>query len=595
MAMTDHPASADTSVGAKPDGGSSGKLAWVECAAGPWRWRIRADWVAAFESCDAPDWLDLEHDPRARLVKTNDLRDVFRVEMDEAPVFAKISRPLTRWDRLRHRVLGPDCLREWRVAEYARQQGIQTVVPVAVAWAPIEGREPASILVTLETPDAAQLDTWWQTSGPRAGLSRTETNRIIEATAEFIARAHHGCFIHTDLHAGNILVRRMPDGRFDFCFVDLQAVLAGLRVGVGRTILNLARFGHWFRDNASVADRIRFLRRCLAWRERLMEPHPCCLPGWREFVPHVDRAMRRHARSLAAQRDRQALRNGRRFGLIPIDSRTKAHVFLWSRNAAPGSALPRTPLTRQWWRKLLASEMDSGSWVMYNITHRKSGEYLRSWGDRKLEDGKPVAMVALRRRPVLGQQLKYLLFSSPEMHLWKTGNALLNRGIPAARPLAVCERRCCGLLGYALVLIENPRGAAPPFDFIDAQINELPPGKRYRVMVSIAHQIAMLFRKLDEEGFVYRKLRSSDLAICGRLASEESPVVVLIGYDGLRRSRRRVPQANLPALVQLGESLRACPGISRTDRLRVLKHYLNRIGRPVADWKCVWREMTANR
>jgi hypothetical protein len=446
----------------------------------------------------------------------------------------------------------------------------------------------------LETQDAAQLDTWWQTAGPRAGSSRADINRIIEATAELIARAHHGGFIHTDLHAGNILVCRVRDERFEVSFVDLQAVSIGRRVGRRRAIRNLACFGHWFRANASAADRIRFLDSYLEWRGRL-QPDLSLGQDRRGLLRQLDLAAQAHAAAQAAKRDRQALRNGRRFGLIPIDSGTKAHVFLWSRHAAPGSALARTPLTRQWWRKLLASEMDSGCWVLYDITHKGTGEYLRGWCNRELEDGKPIAMVVLRRRPILGQQLEYLLFSSPEMQLWKTGNALLNRGVPAARPLAVCERRCCGLLRYTLVFIENPRGGEPPYEFIDAQMKELPPRKRHRVRVSIAHQIAALFRKLDQERFVHGNLKSSDLAICGGLGSDETPVVVLSGYLDLHRVSSRIPLANLRALMQLNEDLRGFPGVSRTDRLRVLKHYLNRLGRPEADWKRVWREMAGNR
>lgn len=265
-------------------------------------------------------------------------------------------------------------------------------------------------------------------------------------------------------------------------------------------------------------------------------------------------------------------------------------MFLWARQAVAGSAVPTKPLTRRWWHESLASMVDSSS-LLYDGTRKGTGEHLQGSFNLEVEDGEPITVAFLARRPTLGRQLKSILFSSQEMRLWKTGNALLNRGIPAARPLAVCERRCCGLLRYVLILIEKPRGAKCLYEFIDAQTKALPPSKRYRAMVSIAHQIAALFRRLDEEGFVYDDLKASDLTICISPSSDDMPIVVLSGYLDLRQTSSHVALANLPALIRLSADLRDWPQVSRTDRLRVLKRYLGRLGTPVADWKQIWRDM----
>lgn len=589
MANTESPSSPRVAGGKMPQDERAGRAAWVERSVGRWHWRIRSDWATFFESCSCPNWLDLPHDPRARLIKTNDLRDIFRVETDHGAVFTKIARPATRQDRLRRLFLGPDSLREWRAAEYARQHKIAAVAPVAAAWASFKGREPASIFISVETPGARPLDDHWHEEHRRKSPSITERTQLLDTVAELIARAHHGGFVHTDLHPGNILISRPPDGGFAARFVDLQAISVGRTVGEKRSIRNLASLGHGFRTNTSASDRLRFFDLYLAWRERL-QPGLSMVRDRRRLLQHLDLAAQAHAEAQAAKRDRQALRNGRRFGILRLDRDTTAHVFLWARQAAPNSAVPKTPLTRQWWRKLLASQMDS-LWDVYDITHKGTGEHLRTWFNLELEDGKSIAVVSLRGRPTLARQLKSILFSSEEMHLWKNGNALLNRGIPAARPLAVCEKRFCGLLRNALVLIENPRGVEPPYDFMDKQMKELPPRKRYRAKVSIAHQVAMLFRKLDQEGFVYDHLQVSDLAICKSLDSDETPIVVLSGCQGLRRASSRIPLANLQALRQLSKGLQAAAEVSRTDRLRVLKGYLDRLGRPVRDWRQMWREM----
>jgi len=589
MAMTDQPASASIAPRVKPNRELVEPHEWIRRRIDDWHWRIRSDWLALFESSQCPSWLDLQNDPRARLFKSNEIRDVFRVQTDCGAVFAKIARPVTWLDRLRRLILGPDSLREWRAAEHAIRCGIATVVPVAAAWRSTNGREPASIFITMETPDAEQLDTWWLRAGIGSSLRRNDRNAVIDAVAELIARAHHGAFVHTDLHAGNILVFPYGDGRYGACFVDLQAVSIRRRLSNRRAIRNLAAFGNWFRFNASLTDRMRFLHAYMAWRGRL-RPDLNLIQDRRRLVGELEHAARIHANAQAAKRDRQALRNGRRFGILRLDRRTRARVFLWTKQTTPGSAVPKTPLTRRWWRGQLASRVLSTPGTD-RICRRSRSEHARGSFDLELEDGKSIPVVLLGRRPTLGRQLKHVLFSSPEMRLWKTANALLNRGIPAARPLAVCERRCCGLLRYALVLIEKPPGARSLHEFIQEQTRGLPPQERHRVRAGIAGQIGALFRKLDEEGFVYDKLKASDLTICLSRFSADKPVVVLSGYLDLRQARSRDPLANLPALIRLSADLRECPHVSRTDRLRVLKRYLDRFGKPAADWRQVWREM----
>lgn len=590
MAMTDHPASARIAEGVKPNGEHVELCKWVDRLVDGWHWRIRSDWLALFESPQCPSWLDLKSNPRAKLFKSNEIRDVFRVETDHGAVFAKIARPTTWSDRLRRLVLGPDSLREWRAAEHAARHGIATVVPLAAAWRRAKGREPASIFITMETADAEQLDTWWLRVGAGATLPRKDRNAVIGAVAELIAKAHHGGFVHTDLHAGNILVRTGRDGGYSTCFVDLQAVSICRHVGNRRAIRNLAMFGNWFRFNASLTDRMRFLDAYLAWWRRLTGPEQRITTERRELAFRIDRAMRAHAGALAAQRDRQTMRDGRRFGRLRLVGGTTAHVFLRARQPAPGSAIDDTPLTHDWWRELLASRTNLISQVNRD-SEETTGAYLTGSIDLAVENNKPIRVI-LRHRHLtsLGERLKCTVLSSPEMRLWKTGNALLNRGIPAARPLAVCRTRRHGIFRDSLVLIECPEAAEPLHAFLDSRMRRLPTRRRHRVKAGLALQIARLLRRLDEEGFVHRNLKASDLMICASPSSDDKPIVVLSGYLDLQRTSAPAPRANLPALMRLNASLRGLPEVSRTDRLRVLKRYLDRLGKPAADWKRIWRE-----
>lgn len=625
MVMNEPPSPASPVGPARPAGDGTLTGRWINRSIDGWQWRIRADWLAFFESSDAPRWLDLAGDPRAELVKTNELRDVFRFRAPGGSLFVKIARPATRMDCLRHRVLGPDCVREWRAFAYAAPRGIATVAPVALAWRRPRRFEPASILITLEVAHAVTLEHGW----PEAVSDRAEAaplkNSIIEAVAELIARAHHGGFIHTDLHAGNILVQRKGGGPCRVCFVDLQAVSVGRQVGDGRAIRNLARFGHWFQSRARLTDRMRFLNRYLTWRQQLA-PEAGIGRDRRALVRRLDRAARAHAASLAAKRDRQSLRDGRRFAVLRLDPGARAHVFLWTRQPVPGSGLPTTPLTREWWRLRLDEvrrstasvdkEADSETGHITTARSRSrpgapAGPPARAPANQRpvapgreaapktvsraswpIDNSEQLDVLILSHVPSgLGDRLRQSLLGSRSMRLWKDGNALLNRGIPAVRPLAVCETRRWGLLHDGFVVFERPPASRTLPEFLNSRPARQSPREGYRLKATVAAQLAALLRRLDDAGLVLTALRAKAILICDRPADAPGPVLLLGDYSSLRRHRPRRPHANLATLAQLNAGLAPGGPVTRTDRLRVLMKYLSRLGRPEADWKTAWRRM----
>ncbi len=199
MTPTGEPTSAAGSQIARA--GTADSHDWIEHREGHWHWQIHPDWTSTLLDKDRPDWLNLDDDPRATLVKDNDGREVWRVELDGHLLFAKVSCPPRRWARMRHWLAGPDGARERRIADYAAAHQIDAIRPVAIADRPLEDREPSSIFVTEGLPDARTLNVYWSGLDPALPASRRIKNALIDATARLLAHAHQNGFEHRDLHA----------------------------------------------------------------------------------------------------------------------------------------------------------------------------------------------------------------------------------------------------------------------------------------------------------------------------------------------------------------------------------------------------------
>jgi hypothetical protein len=73
--------------------------------------------------------------------------------------------------------------------------------------------------------------------------------------------------------------------------------------------------------------------------------------------------------------------------------------------------------------------------------------------------------------------------------------------------------------------------------------------------------------------------------------SANPPRVLLVDLDGVLKPWRKRPDGVVRAIMRLNVSLDHCRLVTRTDRLRFLKRYLERTGKPKADWKMLWHRI----
>ncbi|MEP0842789.1 MAG: hypothetical protein HRF43_08765, partial [Phycisphaerae bacterium] len=407
--------------------------------------------------------------------------------------------------------------------------------------------------------------------------------------------AHQHGFEHSDLHAGDVLIEAAGQSGCRALFVDLLSVRTGRPVTDKGVVRNLAQFNQWFRMHAPVGDRVRFLKRYLFWRDRLGSSSPLARTIGRDcrgLLADLDRAVVEHAHSLYGKRDRRALRSGRYFARLKLSGGWRAHVFLESKHAVEGSAASRARLTTQQWQRWLARPEDwsRGAERQYVIKDSPSALVYRA----RLGGAGPDGLDVVCKRSIPRNPLKSLaLFvrASRPMQTWRLANALLNRQVPTARPLAVVEQRRGGRVRDAFILTEYIENAHDLDALLTIELRELGDRQAIGLKRRLAEALAVVLRRLHERGFTHRDLKAPNVIVQWNARSLEGPRIWLVDLDGIRRSRRRDRAAEFSALARLNVSLDHCRRVTLADRARFLKRYLARPGGTGPEWRAWWRQI----
>lgn len=570
---------------------------WVARTRGRWRWRVHPDWTNLLDNGGHPDWLNLQRDPRAEKVKANDGREVWRVRFGDGELFVKVGRPDRHWAWSRRLLFGCDADRERRIAEYAAEHHVDAVCPIAVADAPIEGREPTSVFVTVGLPEARPLNECWESLDRRAHGARRRGDAIIDAVARLVAGAHQNGLEHFDLHAGNVLIQETETG-LRALFVDLNNIRTGRLVADAGVIRNLAQLNQWFRAHAPLTDRVRFLDRYLHWHTALKTTgsHGRTLGcDRRELLRRLNDAAHRHAETLYAKRDRRTMKTGRYFARLKLGGGWRAHVFLASKHAVEGSPTSVLTFKQQQWKRWLRNPLRLVSPDDRRQVIKESHSSVVCRGRLETDDGRSIDVICKRvmRRNLFKRILQSIRTSRP-MLTWKRGNALLNRQIPTARPLAVVERRVCGLLTDALVITEYVPHTLDLDTLLTVTLREQPPAVQRMLKRQVTESLSLVIRRLHERGFAHRDLKAPNVLVQWDPASSEPARVLLVDLDGLSPSRMGDPDLDVQTLTRLNVSVDHCKRVSLADRVRFLRKHLTRVGCPQPRWKPLWRRIAAD-
>lgn len=522
------------------------------------------------------------------LVKHNGARDVWRAEIDGACYYLKYFRRRRWTDALTQWFRDSACRAEWNGGIYALAAGIPAVEPVAFTEQVLVGGRRCAVLVTAALEPAYVLSDFWLAlcGDENAARRRADRDHLVDVLAQAIARAHQCGFEHLDMHAANILIQPVAPRRYRAVFVDLQSARLGAPIHDAAVVRNLAQLNQWFRRHSSLPDRVRFLRSYVRWRLEFEHESALARPlelSFEDLFRALTASAERHAERLWARRDRRVRRDGRYFARLRIGGGWRALVAVQSKHPQQESPASGMVLGREWWRGQLADPLRllRGPSALCKDSHSASVA-------RTTLETPAGPLPVIVKRPLarnLQRRLRLMLPPTRSARGWRVGYALLNRELPAARPLACVERRVAGVVVDSLLVTEVLPGSQDLEAHLRRMAERLSPSDFGRHKRALTAALVRHVRRLHERGFEHRDCKAQNILV----AAGAGPRLVWIDMDGIRRRRGVGLREQLRALMRLHVSLLGVPGVSRTDRARFLRRYFARYGADPRAWRAAWR------
>lgn len=497
----------------------------------------------------------------ASVVKHGPHRTVYRAALPRVSLYWKRCRLLGLRGWLRQALRPPKAKLEFDRAHRLAELGVPTIEPLA--WG-TRGRvlPGESVLITRDRSDTRPLRDFLELDLPQLpARQRAATRRLLALElGAFVARLHEAGVAHPDPHPGNLLVEVGADRVPRFYLIDLHAVRFGPPLYWPAARDNLVLFHRYFQLRASRADRLRFWRSYRARRSGW----PADAASARSQARELERATEASNRRFWRGRASRCLGDNRYFRRLAV-------------GAVSGHAL--RDIDADALKRLFADP---------DLPFRDPSAQL-------LKDGRSSAVVALtldtadgprrvvwKRFNAVGrwEGLKNLVRPSPALRSWTSGHALLDRGLPTARPLAVCHRRERGLPTTAYLLCE----LVPDARELREALPALPLAERRDAI----ERLGQLLATLHDRGVAHRDLKAANLLLDARGAFH------FVDLVGVEPEANPTPARRARDLARLAASFLGEPRLTRTDLLRLIRAYSGWGLRGSAGWKGVWAAISAH-
>jgi hypothetical protein len=513
---------------------------------------------------------------QARLVKHGPQRAVYRVDAEQHTFFVKHYRCRRWWDALGHLFRHSPSRREFQRARATFDRRLPTAEPVAWLEARRAGVAHDSYLITRAVTGACSLDDYLHTTLPAldAPSAARMRRKLAVALAGLCAAAHRQGLDHDDLHAGNLLVRldtchaAAGDERLPELFlIDLPGVRLSRELGWRRTVASLTMLAASCSSFASTCDMWRFLNTYLGLRPELQS-------RGRDLGRRVARAVPARKRRIGRSRDKRSLRSNRDFYRHQHGGAAAMAVSDLPRDElAALAASPQAPLAANTHRP-------------FKLSHRS----MVVQAELKLETGSTLVAYKRVRPRNWWKTLLHYFRRNPAREAWYYGHALLVRGIPTARPLAVIERKRFGLPAEGYLATQWIAGASN-LHVYGWQLTQRPLAERRRRTRQVCESLGSLLGRMHSWHVSHRDLKGCNVLVVER---DNAVDCFLIDADSVHIPRRLIPLFRAFNLGRLAATIEAHTWVTRTDRLRFFRAYLRELWRGdpgawPADWKHGWR------
>jgi tRNA A-37 threonylcarbamoyl transferase component Bud32 len=512
------------------------------------------------------EWLE---SGQAQPVKHGPLRTIYRVTLPGLAFHLKHYRPVGLRSRLRESLRPVKARAEHDQAVRLLALGVPTPEPIGwgrlgPAWSPT-----ASLLLT-RTLDARPLLDFLEHELPALPALRQARirQRLACALGRFLARMHTAGVIHDDLHPGNLLFRTGADGRIALHLIDLHAVRFVRPCPWPACRDNLVIFNRFFILRADRSDRLRF---------------------WTAY--HAARCGTVLAPSAPTARDleRRTVESNCRFWVARDRRCREANRYYRMVRQGPSRGYAVRDLDPAMLTPLLADPAETFRRPDVRLLKDSRSSTVAEFD--LAVDGVVSQRVIFKRFRVTDRREPWvaLVRRSAALRSWVYGHGLRERLLPTPRPLAVWHEYRGGLPRDGFLLTLKVPDAVDLHAFVRDRTG-LPPVARRAILRPCLERLARLIGEFHRRRLVQRDLKASNLLVSG---DERDPRLVLIDLVGVHCPRRLPRRLRVRDLARLHASFHTHPAVSRTDKLRFLKLYLQTNLRGPGNWKRWWREIAA--
>jgi hypothetical protein len=361
----------------------------------------------------------------------------------------------------------------------------------------------------------------------------------------------------------------------------LHAVHTGNPLSRRASQANLMILSHWFMIRAGRTDRLRFWRSYWKARYKDLRESPA------DLARDLERRSWKSTRRLWEARDRRFWGLNRSYE--PICSTGARGYIVRDFDRETLMALfadPEEPFRRPGVKLL----KDSPSSTVAEFEF--------------LSNGTPQQVIYKRFRVTAWKDpWVALVRRSPALRSWMYGHGLRERDLATARPLAVLHRRRFGFSFDGFLLTEKIAGAMELHRFV-LSLEKLPPAERQTALRQRTEQAARLVRELHRRHLSHRDLKAANILVVKAsqhpLGTIHSPPatnsltdapVWLVDLVGVSRHRKLTRQRRVQNLARLNASFHRAPALTRTDKLRFLRVYLQWGLFGKTGWKVWWRDI----
>jgi hypothetical protein len=561
----------------------------IQVLAGGTRWWLPSEQSTRLlgpEGLRLNEWLQ---SGQARIVKQGHHRIVYRVELPGLIFYLKhnLLPDVRSWVR---QLVRPSKARmEYSRAVAVAERGLPTVSPLALGEKTAFLGIGESYLITHSIENSQSLHAFLVSvqNYPSPQLTRIRQRLAVELGA-LLSRIHQAGIMHHDLHCGNILLRGQAsthpaqgstciDDDLSLFLIDLNGVHLGNPLDWNNSLENLAMLNRWFFTRATRSDRFRFWRAYQAGRQVNGQPLVPDPGTGKILARKVEEQTIASIQELCGHFERRCLKANRYFAEIK-GPETLGNVV--------------SDLDPADW-KLLEADPDEpfrrpGAKLLKNSASSTVTEF-------EVRIGGKIRSVIYKRFRVTRwtDPLAALVRSSPARRSWVAGHALQHRSLPTPRPLLMIHRRRYGMEWEGYLMTEKIEDAQTLTEFA-MSLTELQPRESRRLLRQRIDQVAVVMHELHRWQFSNRDCKAANWLLSPAPETVDLQRnhggVWIIDLVGIERKKSISDQQRIKNLARLNASFLGSRAVSRTDRLRFLRTYMQWNLTSKEGWKKWWRE-----